>query len=179
MTRRERLLLAALAAGSLTLWMSWSEREGRTASIREADRLAPGDPPVVQLDALEQEPAGFVPPGRDLFAYYEPPAPPPPIRQEPVTPPAKGSNEPVVPPPPPVVQPPVPRPAFRYLGLLGEKGDPIAVFGKGEEVIVAQVGDVVDDAFTLRSFRYEAVELECLRAEYRCETLRMRKQGAE
>jgi hypothetical protein len=94
---------------------------------------------VVRLELLGSQAAAFDAEGRNLFAYYTPP-----VEQR--------RSRKVTPPPPP--EPALPKPGFDYIGLMGPRGNLIAVFNREAGVFVAQVGDVIDDTFELLDFRY-------------------------
>ena len=161
--RREKVLLAVLVIGGISAWLGLRGGGigfgGETAG---PEALSPinGHPPVVRVDLLAQDPVAFDPTGRNLFAYYTPPAPkrPRPKPKAPVAPP---------PPPPPkkkttprkevVKEPEPPTPDFSYVGYLGPKDNRIAVFTVDEEMLVARVGEVVEEQFELQEFRYETV----------------------
>ncbi len=48
---------------------------------------------------------------------------------------------------------------FKYIGYLGPKDDRIAVFEEGETIILARVGETVQDQFRVREIDYETVVL--------------------
>jgi hypothetical protein len=136
---------------------------GLPEHVREQDdvEMRIGKAPIVRMDLLAHDVEEFESPGRDLFDYYTPPkktvAPPPPPpkpkpeRERPLP------GPPAAPPRPAVVGPP--KPSFNYLGFLGPKEARIAVFdtGKGSDLMLARIGDVLEDKFTLLEFKYEKV----------------------
>lgn len=72
-------------------------------------------------------------------ASWTPPPPPPPPPAAPVAPP----------PPPPPTAPPLP---FSFVGLLEQKSSkPTAFLAKGEALVVAGVGDVIDGTYRVES----------------------------
>ncbi len=53
-----------------------------------------------------------------------------------------------------------PRPpsiSFKYIGYLGPKDDRIAVFEQGEELLLARIGETLQDDFKVREIEYEKV----------------------
>jgi hypothetical protein len=182
LSARENLLLGVLATGLIALWLGLPEDPG---SLRHANDEASteimyfGDPPVVRIDLLGLKTAAFDPPGRNLFAYHEP---------RKLLRPAETSRETtIVPPPPPPIapttsmqsaQPSRPAPAFTYIGFLGPKDELIAVFNRGTEVFIAQVGDVIDNSFKLLGFRHEAVVLGCVGGQFNGKTVELRKRSS-
>jgi len=172
---RERLLLGVLGLSAAILWI-----RAPNGSVGLVDRpgrfgagLELGDPPLIRLDLLERSVTDFDADGRDLFEYVNPgthqtarrrreahaPRRDGPEREKGVT----SASTPATPAPP--------SPSFSYIGLLGPRDNRIAVFNKGDEVLVAQVGDVIDRSFQLLEFRHEAVVLGCIDEQYRCKTL--------
>jgi hypothetical protein len=161
---REKSLLGLLAVAGIAGWFGMRGGGiGFGGELGGPEPLGPisGEPPLVRVDLLEQDPIPFDPSGRNLFAYYTPPAPKQP-RARPQRPPA-----PPPPPPPPKREtapkrqttqaPQPPTPDFSYVGYLGPKENRIAVFTAGEEMLVARVGEVVEEQFELKEFRYETV----------------------
>ncbi|MDW7968439.1 MAG: hypothetical protein RMI39_10015 [Thermoanaerobaculum sp.] len=95
--------------------------------------------------------------GRNPFTFGAPPTPTPDRRPTPTP----------IPPPPPMPPGPTPTPfgitlpdgkrlpppppfSLPYLGWLGPRTKPVAVFRDGDEVLVVPVGSVVKDTFVLR-----------------------------
>ena len=60
-------------------------------------------------------------------------------------------------PPPRPSGPRAPRITFKYIGYLGPKDDRIAVFEQGEQLILARVGETVQNQFRVREIEYETV----------------------
>ena len=182
LSARERILVGVLAVGSIALWLGLpGDRESFEGSDgkRDAEARQLGEPPPpVRVDLLALKTPDVDPHGRDLFKYSEPPKPlPPPQPTE--TPPAPTIDRPPASPPPPLsAEPTPPEPAFTYLGYLGPKDDMIAVFDRGAEVFVAQIGDTVGDGFELLEFRYEAVVLGHIGEEYKGETATLKKRSS-
>lgn len=130
------------------------------------DKIKIGEAPVVRLARLGFDSAEYDPNGRDLFKYG-----PPPRVNRPVPPPAKPvvverpkTKAPVRPPVQQVttVTPPKPRPpvpTFKYVGYFGPKYDKIAAFDDGQQILLARVGETVQDDFLLMDFEFQAVRL--------------------
>ena len=162
LTQREIALITAVGIlAVIGIVYSRGGPLGRAAEQEiDPDKLNYGAPPVVELARLGLEPEGFGSGSRNLFQYYTPPPPPrpkpPPVKPPPPTPrpttPVRTQPRPVTA-APPVQQ--APRPSFRYIGFMGPKDNKIAVLAKGEEVILASLGETVDKQFTIREFRYE------------------------
>jgi hypothetical protein len=180
---REKAWLALLGtAGSLGLVY----RMGGEGSIfRGADKPAEppapayGDPPVVQMELLASFQRDYNPRGRDLFQYYVPPPPPPPpvqyIPPPPPPPPPIQAPQPTVrrpsgPPP----DPPPPVPGFIFLGYIGPKQDKIAVFEEGQEIVLARVGEVVQNRFRVVEFKFQTVVLGYEEDRYKGKTTELR-----
>ncbi len=59
--------------------------------------------------------------------------------------------------PPRPTGPRPPRISFKYIGYLGPKDDRIAVFEQGEELLLARIGETVQDDFRVQEIEYESV----------------------
>ena len=161
---REKLLLAVLAIPIVLYFAMREEGFGFGGAAEERRPLAApvGEPPLVRMDLLARQVADYDPRGRNLFQYYVPPRRPA-VRKPPPAPPPVVRDRP--PPPPPKKtkrtprEPRPPTPDFKYLGFLGPKDGKIAVFDGGEELMLAQIGDVVESQFRVVSFGYETVTL--------------------
>jgi len=166
LTTREKVLLGVLCVGGI-LGIRFLTGDGGLFVTRDEakeETRTLGDPPVVRVDLLEQEPAGFNPKGRNLFAYYVPPVKPRVVVPQPKPPvvPRRSVNRdrPPPPPPPAPVQPKAPQPKFRYIGYIGPVSGRFAAFDVGEEdPILKRVGDVVEEQYRLASFEHESVKL--------------------
>jgi len=160
---REKAMLGLLAVAGIAAWFGYGGGGGGFAGAGAgADALSPidGDPPVVRVDLLSQDPVAFDPSGRNLFAYYTPPVakkPRPKPKAPPPPPPAPPKKKKATPKREVIKEPQPPTPEFSYVGYLGPKDNRIAVFTAGEEMLVARVGEVVEEQFELREFRYETV----------------------
>lgn len=146
----------------------------------------PGVEPV-RLDLLEAE-SGSYKIDRNIFAYREPPPPPPaPAPKPPPPPPDKDKDgvpdfqdncvdtpnpdqqdidrdgigtvcdEPETPPPPPKPKPP--QFTWKFIGMFGPPGRPLATFARDGEIVNAKVGDIIDGKFVLRRIGIESVEI--------------------
>ncbi len=165
---REIVLLVLLGAVVLVVaFVDWGDVTGADGDAAAEKEIEVGEAPEIRLARLGLDPADYDPGGRNLFRYGTPPraaqpAPPPRPRPETVTRP-----QPVATPPPPPVRnlpttppkPQAPRPSFQYIGQLGPKDDRIAVFDEGDSVLLAQIGETIQDEFVLRSFGYRTVTL--------------------
>jgi hypothetical protein len=179
LSTKEVSLLGVLAMALIALW---SGLPGDGKSLGRADGTAGtevthlGDPPNVPMELLGIAAAVYDRRGRNLFEYNGPRQPSRPAK---ISPPHVGVRPPrPIPPalPPQIVQPTPPRPAVDYIGVFGPKDDWIAVFARGAEVLVAQVGDVVDGGFELLEFRYNAVVLGRVGEENGSETVRLARK---
>ena len=166
-TRREFGMLALLGVVAIGLLYFG---EGNILSGGTAVDVEPSgeldEAPVVYLSRLGLDPEGYNPQGRDLFKYGPPPrvhrpVPPPVVRQPTVRPQRQPPKPQVRPPAPKVDRAPVgprpPKPDFKYLGFLGPKGNRIFVFADGEDLMLARVGETVQQEFKVVEFKYEAV----------------------
>jgi hypothetical protein len=181
---REKVMLGLLAAAGIAAWFGMRGSGigfGAAGSGSEALKPIDGEPPVVRVDLLGQSEVGFDPSGRNLFAYYTPPVAPRP-RPKPKAPPAP----PPAPPPKKKVQPKrevikepePPTPDFSYVGYIGPKDNRVAVFTAGEEMLVARVGEIVEDEFELREFRYETVIFGFTDPQFQGKTTELKLHGS-
>lgn len=165
-TSREFLLLGVLAtAVIIALWLRGGGgfNLGGDDAAQKTEGPLVGDSPRVRMERLSQPVESYDPKGRNLFAYWTPPPPKPPVlpprpTPKPVAKPPVTRNP--TPPPPRDRTPKGPRPpviAFDYLGYLGPKDDKIAVFEHGDEIMLARQGEVVQRHFKVVGFGYETV----------------------
>ncbi len=150
-------LVLLLVAGLALLWRlhpglverALPKRQERVAASRfEVPHLPPA--PLREGSGVERV-------TRNLFTFGAPPTPTPDPRPTPTPPP----------PPPPPPPRPTPTPAgvtlpggkrlpppppftLPYLGWLGPRAKPVAVFRDGNDVLVVPVGSVVKDVFVVR-----------------------------
>ncbi len=174
------MLLAVLAFGTGVLWFGLENDRSRNTGAGESwpSLEVPGDVPSVRLGLMALDAVGLRPRTRDLFKFYEPPRAPVTIVPDPIVlthvdPPsfdAGGRSR-------PVVVPAAPEPEFVYLGFLGPRERKIGVFEHGKDLVLARIGDVVDEGFELMEFRYEAVLLRRLGGKHRGETTTLRKHS--
>jgi hypothetical protein len=137
---------------------------------------------VIRLAALNGEPILHDRGGRSLFTYgpkprVNVPRPPPkqttkPAVARPVKPPVRKSK---APPAVPAKRPP--RIKFTYLGYLGPKEDRIAVFWENDEMILARIGEVVQDEFKVVQFKYEKVVMGYTEEEFQDMTTELAQQS--
>jgi len=161
LTSREKFLLVVVGGLAVVGWIYG--RDGGLGGVgvkaTELAELKYGDPPVVQLARLELTAVDFDPKARNLFSYFTPPRrvgpTPPVVRSRPIQRPPRQ-----LPNPQPVVQRPVqdprpPHPSFRYIGFLGPKNNKIAVLERGDEVLLAGIGEVIEEQYKVVDFKYE------------------------
>jgi Thrombospondin type 3 repeat len=158
-----------------------------TRGRRTAGSSTPGVTPV-RLDLLEAEPGSYKT-DRNIFAYVEPPPPPPPKPVPPPPPPPDGDKDGVpdfrdncattpnpdqsdvdrdgigtvcetgpetAPPPPPPVPPPF---NWKFIGVFGPAGNPIATFAREGEILNVRIGEVIEGKFILRHIGIESAEI--------------------
>jgi hypothetical protein len=124
-----------------------------------------GEPPKILLSMVTTEAAVYDANGRDLFKFGQPPrvatkAPPKRAAPPPTKKPADVKKPVKRPPARAAAKPPEPRPPeirFKYIGYLGPKGDKIAVFADGDDMLLAREGEVVKEQFKVLDFKYESI----------------------
>jgi len=181
---REATLLIVLAVMGLgSLWMMGGDGGPGSRGNSEADTVPPDTWPEIWLARLSQTAEVYDAQGRDLFKYGPPPRverpapPPPPARREP---PPRVEAKPATPKPPPVARGPrAPKPTFKYLGFLGPKERKIAVFGEGDDLLIAQSGETLAEHFKIVEFKYESVVLGYVDEQFADQTheLKLKTQG--
>ncbi len=146
----------------------------------ERDELQLGDAPVINLARLEAERVAYDPKGQDLFHYGKPPGsgrPPPKVKRPPRRP--KPKLEPPKPTPEPrKVEPARPKPPqirFEYIGFLGPSANKLAVFEDGDDILLARVGEVVQEDFRLVGFGYESVTMGYTNMKFKLNTTELRQ----
>jgi hypothetical protein len=147
------LAIVALAGSGSFVTASRFGASGAGADVVEATRPAPvatAVAPAKEMTSKEGPHKGTTPIGRERIAAegggdafrtatWTPPPPPPPPAAAPSPPP----------PPPPPTAPPLP---FTFVGLLEQKASrPTAFLAKGEALVVAAVGDVIDGTYRVES----------------------------
>ena len=164
LTSREIFLLVAVVGLVILGWIygRGGGLGGVGVKAKELAALNYGEPPVVQLAHLDQTAVNYDSKARNLFSYFTPPR-----AAKPTTPPSANTKPPPRQASPPVLQrPPVrlpvqepkpPRPSFRYIGFLGPKDNKIAVLEHGEEVLLAAIGEVIQEQYKVVDFKYEAL----------------------
>ncbi len=184
LTSREIFLLLVVTGLAVLGWIYGGGGGLGVGGVSEQElaEINYGEPPVVELARLEQTAVDFDPSARNLFNYYTPPPPPRP-KPKPVErtapPPAPRAVPTVVRPPVqvPPAKPKPPRPNFRYIGFLGPKDNKIAVLEEGEEVLLAAIGEVIQDQYKVVEFRYETLVIGYTAERWADETteLKMKK----
>jgi hypothetical protein len=112
--------------------------------------------PSLRLDLLEASRAvEYRGSSRNIFEFYNSPPPPPPVN--PTPPPA-----PVSPVPPPPRQPII---SLKFYGTAQREGGPRRAFLiDGEEIIIAQEGEVVANYYRVNRIGVSSLELEDTRS---------------
>lgn len=179
---REYVLVAVLVAATGIAWYTMSGTDGsRRASDEAGGGASVGQAPVVEIARLAGGSEDYDQNGRNLFKYYTPPPPPrPKVERKVVTPPPKPKREAprVVKSPTPAraATPQPPRIPFQYIGFMGPKNGKIAVFSEGEEILVAQAGDLVREQFRVVEFKYEAVVMGYVDERFKDKTTELKQQ---
>jgi hypothetical protein len=162
LTSREIVLLLVVGGLAVLGWYYGSDGGLGGVGVKAAElaELKYGDPPVVELARLELAAVGYDPKARNLFSYYTPPPPPrpkPPPTVQTKTPQRETQPQAQVQRPPalPKAEPKPPRPNFRYIGFLGPKDNKIAVLEQGQEILLASIGEVIQEQYTVVDFKYE------------------------
>jgi hypothetical protein len=180
---RERRLLGVMIVVAIG-WLIYAYKPqdlifGPAAARREEPTKPQIDAPVVRLDRLTAHDTLYDDAGRDLFKYYVPPPPPTPYRPPVATAPRPTTTE--TPRPRPVTsrptEAPPPVPNFQYLGHLGPKDDRIFVFSANDEMILARIGEVVQDRFRVQRFDYDTVTLGYEEERYRGKTTELKMRA--
>lgn len=161
LTSREKFLLVVVVGLGVLGWMYG--RDGGLAGVgvkaKELAELKYGVPPVVQLARLERTAVVYDSKARNLFAYFTPPRPVRPVPRVVAPKPAPRRALPTTVPKSAVTLPtPAPRPphpSFRYIGFLGPKDNKIAVLERGDEVLLAGIGEVIEEQYKVVDFKYE------------------------
>lgn len=117
--------------------------------------------PTLRLDLLEASRAvEYHGSARNIFEYYTPPEPPAPTDNTPPKQPdgnASGST------PPPPQKPAI---ALKFYGMAQRPGGPRRAFlTDGEEIIIAQVGEVVSKFYKINRIGISSLELEDIRSK--------------
>jgi len=177
-TREIILAVLLVVAGSWYVWYLTGDSLNSSsfgAAGDALDALDDGAAPRVRMDLL----AGLAEPydqnGRDLFKYSKRPPTAAELeaerrrleaerlareaalkaQREARTKRQQVTERPAGPPKPSGPRPP--RISFKYIGYLGPKDDRIAVFEEGEDLMLARVGETVQDQFRVQEIDYETV----------------------
>jgi len=181
---REKVMLVLLAGAGIAGWFGMrGSGMGFGGAGDGPEALTPinGEPPVVRVDLLAQSEVGFDPRGRNLFAYYTPPVAPkarPKPKAPPAPPPAPPKKKKAQPKREVIKEPEPPTPDFTYLGYIGPKDNRVAFFTAGEEMLAARVGEIVEDQFELREFRYETVVFGFTDPQFQGKTTELKLDGS-
>ncbi|MDH3627043.1 MAG: hypothetical protein OEV00_00890 [Acidobacteriota bacterium] len=164
LTQSEKILLSLLAVVAFGFFYMTRDKVGAgVISATDSADMNLKPIPAVNMAELSPERDDYDPDGRNLFRYFVPKPPPRPPRPKPKpqeiakTLPTPQPPKPTVKPTPTKRAPRAPNMGFDYLGYLGPKDNKIAVFSEGEEVLLARIGDVVQQQFRLVDFGFEAV----------------------
>jgi hypothetical protein len=168
LTTREIVLLVVLALGGQGYL--WYVRSGSSpldfdTLVKDDGAYAASAAPVVELARLEGRSEVYDPGGRNLFKYSKPPEDPDAAARRAAAAEARRKaeeerqkrrqaqrNQPKIPATP---QPPgIP---LKFLGYFGPKDDKIAVFEDGDELYIAQVGEILQEQFRVVEIKYETV----------------------
>jgi hypothetical protein len=182
LSNREKVLIVVLGVAGVIAYRALSGDGigfgGGAASDAEEARNF-GEAPLVRMDLLARTTAEFDRKGRNLFDYYTPPRKvvQQPRPKRPVVQPPPPREVPKPPPPPPTTVARAPNPPFQYLGFLGPKDEKIAVFDDNEDVLLARIGDVVQDGFRLVEFKHDAVMLAYTDQKWQGQTTELKLMG--
>jgi hypothetical protein len=182
LTSREFVMIGLLAVGAFVAFrMMTGEGIGFGRGAEQAAEAREfGEAPVVRMDLLARDRATFDRGGRNLFDYYTPPPPPrKKVERKPPLPKPKSipKQAPAPPPKPPPATPPAPR--FNYLGYLGPQDAKIAVFddGKTDGLMLARIGDVVQDDFRVMEFKHDSVKMAYTEKKWEGHTTELKLLG--
>ena len=176
-TREVVLVIILVAAGIWYIWYLTGDGAAGSAAGAPGEPLAviaAGDAPRVRMDLLSGLAETYDQNGRDLFKYAQRPPTQEELDAERRRLEAERlareaalaaqrearlarQNQPTTAPPPQPAGPRPPRISFKYIGYLGPKDDRIAVFEEGEDLILARVGETVNDQFRVQEIEYETV----------------------
>jgi hypothetical protein len=184
LSTREKVLVIVLGVAAVVAYRSLTGDGigfGGPGDERAGDERDFGEPPLLRMDLLALNRVEFDTDGRNLFRYYTPPPPKPKRRPAPPRPTPKPRPErprPTPPPPPPAPrEPQAPPPDFQYLGYLGPKDEKIAVFDGTEGVMLARVGEVVQDDFRLTEFTHDSVVMSYIAEQWAGRTTELKLMG--
>ena len=112
--------------------------------------------PTLRLDLLEASRAvQYEGSSRNIFEFYSPPAPPPPVNPAPPLPPPGNASAGTAPPP---KQPAI---ALKFYGMAQRPGGPRRAFlTDGEEIMIAREGEVVANFYKINRIGVSSLELE-------------------
>ncbi len=166
-----REIFLGVVLGIAVIWALWfltkgdADRFGADGADENNQETVSTSAPRIRMDLLTTQTDSYDPKGRDLFKYaHRPPTqaeldasaarkvaaarkpPPQPVRKPPTvrTPPRSPAPRP-------------PRITFEYIGRIGPRGDHMAVFADGEDLILARIGEEVLEQFRVVDIEYETV----------------------
>ena len=118
--------------------------------------------PTLRLDLLEaSRSVEYQGSSRNIFEFYNPPAPPPVVDPAPPLPPPEDGSGGATPPPP--RQPAI---ALKFYGTAQRLGGPRRAFlTDGEEIMIAQEGEVVAKFYRINRIGVSSLELEDTRSK--------------
>ena len=192
-TREYVLVFVLVVVGAVVLYWNLQDQErgGGQALDEEKKDSALADAPVVMLALLTKPPEQYDPHGRDLFKYADRPLTAEELearrraeeeRQRRLREEAERrrqmqgnrakaqERQKQAKAPPRPTGPVPPRAAFAYLGYLGPKDDKIAVFERGQKVLLARAGEVVEEQFVVKEINYEVVVLGYTKEQFKNRT---------
>jgi len=152
MTRLAAAFLAGAFCGLVTVWPERTVQPAPEVSPARAI-VTPAAPATLQL-AREADAWTAGQPHRNLFAFFELPAPRRVVQD---VRPAMPQRQPVAVVPQPV-EPVLPPFAYRYIGSFGPRDAPFAAFARDGEVVNVRVGETIG-GFTLRRIDADGVDL--------------------
>jgi hypothetical protein len=117
--------------------------------------------PTLRVDLLEaSRSVEYQGNSRNIFEYYTPPAPPPPVENAPPKPPPENAPAGKSPPPKPLTI------ALKFYGMAQRPGGPRRAFlTDGDEIIIAQEGEVVAKFYKVNRIGISSLELEDIRSK--------------
>lgn len=150
--RRWTVLLCALAATVAAIAYPVEEESGDIAIVVPVGLHRPAPPKTVETVVANE--VAWIASDEDPFMarHWQAPAPPPPPE------PAKPSPvaEPVAPPPPPTPLP------YKFVGQMNNEGARTVYLARGDQVLLAHQGDVLDGSYKVVAIRTAQIEFEAL-----------------
>ena len=135
-------------------------------TARRSSAAGPAQQPLefdstLRLDLLEaSRSVEYQGNSRNIFEFYTPPPPPPPVESAPPLPTENSSTGTTPKPPSPPTVP------FKFYGTAQREGSPKRAFlTDGEEIMIAQEGDVVANFYKINRIGVSSLELEDTRTQ--------------